>query len=93
MVKKHRASRIIFLSIEDIQNTSEVILQAEETGEKFEDGKHAYLCEVLHPCNYNREDTAERLAEELVKANVENSFLRRRVDRLNKELQKARAGA
>lgn len=35
----------------------------------------------------------DKLAAELIKANEENRALRRRVDCLNKELQKARAGA
>jgi hypothetical protein len=47
----------------------------------------------VRPLDYSRTDTADKLAAELIKANEENRALRRRLDRLNKELQKARAGA
>ncbi|WP_160643310.1 MULTISPECIES: hypothetical protein [unclassified Neglectibacter] len=93
MVKTHSASRFVLLSLEGIRDTSEVILQAQDTGSNFEGGKRAYLCEVVRPLDYSRTDTADKLAAELMKVNEENRALRRRLDRLNKELKKARAGA
>lgn len=93
MVKTHNASRFVLLSLEGIRDTSEVILQAQDTGSNFKGGKRAYLCEVVRPLDYSRTDTADKLAAELIKANEENRALRRQLDRLNKELQKARAGA
>ena len=92
MIKTHDLSRFVLLSLEGIRDFSEIVLQAQETGSNFEGGKRAYLCEVVRPQDYGRKPTADKLAAELIKANEENRALRRRVERLNKELQKAKAG-
>ena len=93
MVKTHNDSRFVLLSLEGIRDTSDVVLQIEKTESTFTgSNKAAYLCEVVRPLDYCRTDTADKLAAELIKVNEENRALRRRVDRLNKELQKAGAG-
>lgn len=93
MVKTHNASRFVLLSLEGIRDISDVVLQIEKTESTFTgSNKTAYLCEVVRQIDYSKNSTADKLAEELIKANDENRALRRRVERLNKELQKARAG-
>lgn len=93
MVKTHTASRFELRSLEGIRDASDVVLQAEKTGSTFTDtGKAVYLCEVVRRCDYNTPPAVDKLAAEIVRANEENRRLHRRVERLERELKKERAG-
>lgn len=92
MVKTHAASRFELRTLEGIRDASDVVLQAEETGSTFTDSKKTvYLCEVVRSCDYNRTSTADRLAAEIERVNADNRTLRRKVDRLERDLRKERA--
>ena len=91
MIKTHVASRFMLFSLDEIRNASDVILQAEKTESTFTgSGKAVYLCEVVRSCDYSRTDTAEKLAAEIERVNDDNRALRRRIDRLERALQKKR---
>lgn len=92
MIKTHSASRFELKTLEGIRDTSDVILQTQDTGSNFEGGKRAYLCEVVKAFDYSKTTTADRLAAEIERVNNDNRVLRRKIDRLERALQKARAG-
>lgn len=94
MIKTHVASRFELRSLEGIRDASDVVLQAEKTESTFKGTNAAvYLCEVVRSCDYSQTSTADKLAAEIERVNADNRALRRRIDRLERELQKARAGA
>ena len=94
MIKTHIASRFALRTLEEIRDASDVVLQAEQTESTFtETKKTVYLCEVVRSCDYSQTETADKLAAELVRVNDDNRALRKRIERLEKALQKERAKA
>lgn len=92
MIKTHVASRFELRSLDGIRDASDVILQAEQTGSTFTgSNKAVYLCEVVRSCDYSRTTTADKLAAEIERVNADNRALRKKVERLEKALQKERA--
>lgn len=87
--------RFVLMSLDEIRATRDIVLQTEETKSNFSgSGKTVYICEVVRPCDYQKEtDTAaDKLAAEIERVNADNRALRRKIERLERELQKARAG-
>jgi hypothetical protein len=75
-------------SLDQIGEARDVILQIERTNSTFrESQEEAYLCEVVNPADYDRKGTADKLTDELVRVNNDNRTLRRRIERLEKNLQ------
>ena len=96
MIRTQRHSRFVLMSLDEIRATRDIVLQTEETKSNFSgSGKTVYICEVVRPCDYQKEtDTAaDKLAAEIERVNADNRALRRKVESLERELQKARAGA
>ena len=96
MIRTQRHSRFVLMSLDEIRATRDIVLQTEETKSNFSgSGKTVYICEVVRPCDYQKEtDTAaDKLAAEIERVNADNRALRRKVERLERKLQKARAGA
>ena len=92
MIKTHSSSRFVLRMLEDIRDASDVVLQAEKTDSTFTDSKKAvYLCEVVSQCEYSRTSTADKRAAEMARVNDDNRALRKKVERLEKALQKERA--
>ena len=95
MIRTQRHSRFVLMSLDEIRATRDIVLQTEETKSNFSgSGKTVYICEVVRPCDYQKEtDTAaDKLAAEIERVNADNRALRRKIERLERELQKARAG-
>jgi len=89
MVKTHPYSRFVLKGLDDIRNSSDVILQIDKTDSVFsENRKVVYLCEVVPQSMYNKESTTERLTDEIIKVNVENRRLRGKIERLEKALER-----
>lgn len=89
MVKTHPNSRFSLKSLDDIRDTSDVILQIEKTDSTFTDThKSVYLCEIVPAAYYNRNTTSERLTDEIVRVNAENRRLHGKIDRIEKALSK-----
>jgi hypothetical protein len=89
MVKTHPYSRFAIKSLDEIRDSCDVILQLEKTGSSFtESKKEVYLCEVVSSTRYNKEGTAERLTEEIIRVNAENRRLLKKIERLEKSSSK-----
>lgn len=87
MVKTHPNSRFALKSLDDIRDTSDIILQIEKTESTFSDThKPVYLCEIVSSTRYNDNSTAERLTDEICKVNAENRRLHSKIDHLEKAL-------
>ena len=88
MIRTQRHSRFVLMSLDEIRATRDIVLQTEKTKSNFSG------CEVGRPCDYQKEtDTAaDKLAAEIERVNADNRALRRKIERLERELQKARAG-
>lgn len=85
MVKTHPDSRFTLYTLDQIRDSSAVILQIERTDSTFSDSKKSvYLCEIVPSACYNRSSTAERLTDEIIKINTENRRLHGKIDRLEK---------
>lgn len=85
MVKTHPYSTFSLKSLDDIRNSTDVILQINETGSTFSDTKkQVYLCEVVPSCAYSRTETVEMLTREIVRINNENRRLIKKIERLEK---------
>ena len=96
MIKTQVASRVLLMSLDDIQKTRDIVLQTEKTESTFSgSGKTVYICEVVRPCDYQKPPVtaADKLAAEIERVNEDNRALRRRIDRLERALQKERARA
>lgn len=93
MIKTHDGSRFTLKTLEEIRDASDVILQIQKTESTFTGtGKTVYLCEVVGAYEYSKtKNAAERLAAEIERVNADNRTLRRKIDRLTKELEKERA--
>ena len=90
MVKTHDKSRLSLLTIENIRDATDIILQIVETGTYFTDGKKCFLCEVVKSWEYHEVATEKKLADELVKVNGENRRLHVKITKLENQLKKAR---
>ena len=91
MIKTHERSKISLLTLSQIRDTPNVILQAVQTGARTSDGEEVYLCEVCYQYDYTPTKTIERVSEELLKVNAENRRLRSKVERLENQLKKVRS--
>ncbi|WP_313292602.1 hypothetical protein [Faecalispora jeddahensis] len=89
MVKTHPDSRFALYSLDQIRDSTAVILQIEQTDSTFDNSKKSvYLCEIVPAACYNRDSTTERLTDEIIKVNAENRRLRGKIDRLEKILER-----
>lgn len=85
MVKTHPYSRFALRSLDQIRDSSDVILQMEITNSTFSDTKQSvYLCEVVSPSMYNRAETVEVLTAEVVRLNADNRKLLRKIATLER---------
>lgn len=92
MIKTHEKSRMALLSLDQIRDTSDIVLQAEKTGSTFEStGRTAYLCEAVKSYDYAGGETASRISDELIRVNAESRKLRNKIERLERDLKKRKA--
>lgn len=85
MIRTQRHSRFVLMSLDEIRATRDIVLQTEETKSNFSgSGKTVYICEVVRPCDYQKEtDTAaDKLAAEIERVNADNRALRRKAEHL-----------
>ena len=88
MVKTHPESRFSLYTLDQIRDSSAVVLQIEKTDSTFKDTqKVCYLCEIVPSVCYNRKDSNERLTDEIVRVNAENRRLQNKISRLEKLLK------
>lgn len=87
MIRTQRHSRFVLMSLDEIRATRDIVLQTEETKSNFSgSGKTVYICEVVRPCDYQKEtDTAaDKLAAEIERVNADNRALRRKIGSMAK---------
>lgn len=79
------------LSLEQIRDNKDVVLQIEKTDSTFkESGCACYLCEVVSEYAYNSSKaTVDVLANEITRVNAENRKLLAKIQRLGKEIADA----
>ena len=89
MVKTHQYSKFTLKSLDEIRNSSEIILQIDKTDTYFSDSKKTcYLCEVVSSALYNAKPTVDRLTDENIKLNNENRRLQAKISKLEGRLLK-----
>lgn len=84
MIKTHSKSRFSLLTLAQIRDAREVILQAEDTHTNFQDGQKCYLCEIVSRYEYDSTKTEKDLIKEICVLNAE----KRRLEKQNMKLQK-----
>ena len=92
MVKTHKNSRFALLTLTQIRDTKDVILQAEDTHTNFEGGQKCYLCEIVAHYEYNRTQTDASLVSEICTLNSEKRKLEKRISKLEKRLEAIKSG-
>ena len=87
MVKTYKNSRFVLYSLGQIRDTSEIVLQIEDTHTQFEGGHKCYLCEVVRSYEYNHTRTEQDLIKEICELNADKRKLEKKVAKLEKALQ------
>lgn len=90
MVKTHKESRFSLLTLAQIRDSKEVILQIEDTRTEFTDGQKCFLCEVVKPFDYNNTKNRADLEWEILTLNEEMRKKDKKIERLEREVKKYR---
>ena len=90
MVKTHNKSRFSLLTLGQIRDSKEVILQIEDTRTEFTDGKKCFLCEVVTQFEYNNTKNRADLECEILTLNEEMRKKDKKIERLEREVKKYR---
>nr|DAP12032.1 MAG TPA: Trimerization motif protein [Bacteriophage sp.] len=91
MIKTNPYSRFSLLTLEQIRDSREVILQVEKTNSTFvEGGKSCYLCEVVGSLNYNKR-TLEDAMTEIIRLNHILERRDKRIKTLENKLKQEQA--
>ena len=89
MIKTNPYSRFSLLTLNQIRDSVDVILQIEKTDSTFSDNNQAcYLCEVVGGLNYNRR-TLEDATAEIIRLNRILERRDKRITFLEKKLREA----
>ena len=91
MIRTQRHSRFVLMSLDEIRATRDIVLQTEETKSNFSgSGKTVYICEVVRPCDYQKEtDTAaDKLAAEIERVTLTTAPCAGRSNALNGNCRK-----
>ncbi len=86
MVKTKKFSRFVLMSLEQIRDSKEVILQVLDTQSHFEGGKKCYLCEVASSLDFYSQNDKEDLIREICKLNGEKRQLEKKIKQLEKKI-------
>lgn len=92
MVKTNKNSRFSLFPLEDIRDSRDIILQIEDSGVQFNNGKKCYLCEVVSPGMYFSEKDEKGLIREICELNNEKRRLEKKIARLERSVEKMRTG-
>ena len=90
MVKTHKDSHFSLLTLAQIRDSKEVILQIEDTRTEFTDGQKCFLCEVVKPFDYNNTKNRADLEREILTLNEEMRKKDKKIERLEREVKKYR---
>lgn len=87
MVRTYKNSRFALLSLVNIRDSKDVILQIEDVKTNFEDGQKCYLCEVISPGMYYNDKDERQLIREICELNNEKRKLEKKITRLEKVIE------
>ena len=93
MVKTHKDSRFALLTLADIRDSKDVILQVEDTKSNFDNGHKCYLCEVVNFFAHKRNKDERDLILEICELNKDKRKLEKKIRRLEKQIEKLKGGA
>ena len=88
MVKTNEKSKFVLLSLEQIRDTQDVILQMLDTGTQFTDGRKCFLCEVVNSADYKLRPCYEDLLRENLRMINEVLKLRDKIERLQNKIRR-----
>ena len=90
MVRSNKNSRFALLSLSDIRNSKDIILQIEDTQTNFDTGYKCYLCEVVSPGIYYNIRNEQDLIREICELNNEKRKLERKITRLENFIKRTK---
>lgn len=90
MVKTYRESRFVLMSLSDIRDCKDIVLQTEDSKINFDNGQKCYLCEVISSYYYKNERTEKDLISEICKLNTEKRNLEKKIRRLENALARCK---
>ncbi|MEG0396788.1 MAG: hypothetical protein RR612_08685 [Oscillospiraceae bacterium] len=93
MIKTNPNSRFLLLTLDQIKDSCEVILQTEKTDAIFtEKNKTCYLCEVVSGLNYHRQ-TLENAVTEIIRLNRILGYRNKRIKFLENKIKAQEEGS
>jgi hypothetical protein len=78
------------LSLSDIRETKDIIIQIEDTRTNFDNGHKCYLCEVVSSASYYSGRDERDLIREICELNNDKRKLERKIVRLENVIDKQR---
>lgn len=87
MVRTYKNSRFVLLSLANIRDTKDVILQIEDTRTNFDNGHKCYLCEVVNSALYYNNRDERDLIREICELNNDKRKLERKITRLENKIE------
>lgn len=79
MIKSNKNSRFVLYTLEDIRDAKDVVLQIEDVGAQFDNGRKCFLCEVVRPGIYHGERDTRDLIREICELNNEKDGSKRKL--------------
>lgn len=90
MVRTYKNSRFVLLSLTDIRESRDIIIQIEDTRTNFESGHKCYLCEIISPGLYYNIRDDKDLIREICELNNDKRKLERKITRLENIIERMR---
>ena len=90
MVRTYKNSRFALLSLAEIRDAKDVILQIEDTKVSFDNGNKCYLCEIVSPALYYSNKDERALIHEICELNNDKRKLEKKIRRLEKRIEQMR---
>ncbi|MBQ2968693.1 MAG: hypothetical protein IJE10_11325 [Clostridia bacterium] len=90
MVRTYKNSRFVLLSLMDIRDSKDIILQIEDAKTNFDSGQKCYLCEVVSPGLYFSDKDERALIREICELNNDKRKLEKKIIRLEKQIEQIR---
>lgn len=90
MVRTYKNSRFVLLTLSEIRDSKDVILQTEDAKVNFDNGQKCYLCEVVSPGLYYSDKDERALIREICELNNDKRKLEKKISRLEKQIEQMR---
>ena len=89
MVRTYKDSRFVLLTLSEIRDSKDIILQTEDAKVNFDNGQKCYLCEVVSPRLYYSDKDERALIREICELNNDKRKLEKKISRLEKQIGQA----